>query len=228
MGVAMLPKGSSDPSVVAGKLADDRMVYIAHKSDQDAAVAVASTIAGYPPHVSMLLKQVSIDSDQFTSAEIDAINGSETFGSGPAGKGVNWLVDPTLIAGGGTYLGEGYTGNGGGKKYIDVQRTVDDCAFKLKARLIRSIGNLRISRSGLRALVVQMEAVLDPMVAAGVIEGHQIVVPVLALLDADPASLTAAQLQVIQDAQADRFVEVLAAVDYAGAIHRISITLRFE
>jgi hypothetical protein len=228
MGVAMLPKGSSDPSVVAGKLADDRMVYIAHKSDQDAAAAVVGTIAGYPPHVSMLLKQVSIDSDQFTSAEIDAINGSETFGSGPAGKGVNWLVDPTLIAGGGTYLGEGYTGNGGGKKYIDVQRTVDDCAFKLKARLIRSIGNLRISRSGLRALVVQMEAVLDPMVAAGVIEGHQVVVPVLALLDADPASLTATQLQVIQDAQADRLVEVLVAVDYAGAIHRISITLRFE
>jgi hypothetical protein len=189
---------------------------------------VAGTIAGYAPHVSMLLKEVSIDSDQFSSAQIDTINGSETFASGPAGKGINWLIDPTLIAGGGTFLGEGYTGNPGGKKYIDVQRTIDDCSFKLKARLIRSIGNLRISRSGLRSLVVQMEAVLDPLITAGVIEGHRIVVPVLDLLDADPASLTAAQLQVIQDAQTDRLVEVLVAVDYAGAIHRLSITLRFE
>jgi hypothetical protein len=228
MGVAMLVKGSDDASVVAGTLADDRMIYIAHKSDQDAAAAVAGTIAGYEPHVSMLLKQVSIASDPFTAAEIDAINGSETFDSGPAGKGVNWLVDPALIAGGGIYLGEGYTGNPGGKKFIDVQRTIDDCSFKLKARLIRSVGNLRISRSGLRSLVVQMEAVLDPLVAGGVIEGYQIVIPVLDLLDADPASLTAAQLQAIQDAQADRVVEVLIAIDYAGAIHRIAITLKFE
>ena len=127
MGVAMLAKGADDASVVAGALADDRMIYIAHKSDEDAAAAVAGTIAGYDPSISMLLKQVSIDSDQFTAAEIDAINGSETFDSGPAGKGVNWLVDPVLIAGGGIYLGEGYTGNPGGKKFIDVQRTIDDC-----------------------------------------------------------------------------------------------------
>jgi hypothetical protein len=228
MGVVMLAKGSTDATIVAGTLADDRMVYIAHKSDQDAAAAVAGTIAGYEPHISMLLKQVSIDSAQFTAAEIDAINGSETFRSGPAGKGVNWLVDPALIAGGGTFLGEGYTGNPGGKKFVDVQRTIDDCSFKLKARLIRSVGALRISRSGLRSLVVQMEAVLDPMVAGGVIEGYSIVVPILNLLDADPSALTAAQLQAISDAQAQRVVEVLAAVDYAGAIHRIAITLKFE
>jgi hypothetical protein len=228
IGVAMLAEGATDTSVVGGTLADDRMVYIAHKSNQDAAAAVAGTIAGYEPHVSVLLKQVSIDSDPFTAAEIDAINGSETFDSGPAGKGVNWLVDPSLIAGGGIYLGEGYTGNPGGKKFVDVQRTVDDCSFKLKARLIRSVGNLRISRSGLRSLVVQMEAVLDPLVAGGVIEGYEIVIPVLDLLDADPASLTDAQLQAINDAQAQRVVEVLVAVDYAGAMHRIAITLKFE
>jgi hypothetical protein len=238
MGVAMLAKDSADPSVVAGALADDRMIYIAHKSrpilvapgtskDADAAAAVAGVIAGYPPYVSMLLKQVSIDIDPFTSAEIDAINGSETFDSGPAGTGINWLVDPVLIPGGGTYLGEGYTGNPGGKKYIDVQRTIDDISFKLKARLIRSVGNLRISRSGLRSLVVQMEAVLDPMVAGAVIDSYDLVIPVLDLLDADPSSLTAAQLQAIQDAQTDRLVQLLAAVDYAGAIHRLSITLKF-
>jgi hypothetical protein len=176
----------------------------------------------------MLLKQVAITSAPFTSAEVDAINGSETFASGPAGKGVNWLTTPALIPGGGVYLGEGYTGNPGGKKYIDVVRTVDDVSFKLKARLIRSVGTLRISRSGLRSLVVQMEAVLDPLVAAGIIESHDVVVPILDLLDADPASLTPAQLQAINDAQNNRVVEVLAAVDYAGAVHRIAITMKFE
>jgi hypothetical protein len=238
MGVAMLSKASADPSIVAGALADDRMIYVAHKShpievtagnfkDADAAAAVAGTIAGYPPSISMLLKQVAIDIDPFTSAEIDTINGAETFDSGPAGHGVNWLTSPALIPGGGTYLGEGYTGNPGGKKYIDVQRIIDDTSFKLKARLIRSVGNLRISRSGLRSLVVQMEAVLDPLLAGGVIDNYSIVIPVLDLLDADPAALSAAQLQAIQDAQTDRLVQVLAALDYAGAIQRISITLRF-
>jgi len=230
MGVAMLGRGAVDTTLVTGKgaLVSDRMIYVAHKSGEDAAAAVAGTVAGYPPHISMLLKPVAIDSDPFTAAEIDTLNGSETFDSGPAGNGVNWLVDPSLIAGGGIYLGEGYTGNPGGKKYIDVQRTIDDCAFKLKARLIRTIGDLRISRSGLRSLVVQMEAVLDPMVSDGVIEDYAITIPILDLLDADPSTLTAAQLQVIQDAQADRIIEVLLAVDYAGAIHRIAITLNFE
>jgi hypothetical protein len=49
MGVAMLAKGATDTSVVSGSLANDRMVYVAHKSDEDAAAAVAATIAGYDP-----------------------------------------------------------------------------------------------------------------------------------------------------------------------------------
>ncbi|MBU2670209.1 hypothetical protein KOI35_42585 [Actinoplanes bogorensis] len=230
MGVVMLVKGASDPAVVTGKgkLVSDRMVYIAHKSDDDAAAAVAGTIAGYPPHISMLLKQVAISSAPFSATDIDKINQSEDFGNPPKGNGVNWLVDPVLIAGGGVFLGEGYTGNpGGGTKYIDVRRTVDDISFKLKARLIRAIGNLRISRSGLRALTVQLEAVLDPLVGDEVIDGYSIDIPILDLLDADPAALTAAQLQAIQNAQADRIAQILVTVDYAGAIHRIALALNF-
>ena len=228
MGVIMLAKGSTDPTVVAGALANERLVYIAHKSDEDAASAVAGAIAGYEPHISLLLKQVNIDTDLFSAAEIETINGSETFDSGPAGKGVNWLVDPVLIPGGGIYMGEGYTGNPGGKKYIDIVRTIDDVSFRLKAQLIKTIGNLRISRSGLRALIAQMEAVLEPLVRNEVIESYDIVIPILVLLDKDPNTLTAAQLQQINDAQSQRVVEVLAAVDYAGAIHRLAITLKFE
>lgn len=227
MGVAMLAKDSADPSVVTGTLASDRMIYVAHRSDEDAAAAVTGTVAGYPPHISMLLKQVMINSAPFVASDIDTLNQAEQVGDPPKGNGVNWLAQPALIPGGGVYLGEGYTGNPAKMKFIDVQRTVDDISFKLKARLIRAIGNLRISRSGLRALVVQLEAVLDPLVRGEVIDSYAIDVPVLDLLDADPAALTAAQLLTIQHAQSDRLAEVLVSVDYAGAIHRIALTLNF-
>jgi len=230
IGVAMLEKGATDPVIVAGDLVTDRMVYIAHKSDADAAAAVAAVIAGYEPHVSLLLKPVAIVSDPFTPSEILQINGNEGFGTGPAGLGINWLTDPPLIPGRGIFLGEGYTADGAAgqpKKYIDIVRTLDYITNMLKRRLIISIGNVRISRSGLRSLVGQMEAVLEPPLSAQMIESYRVTVPILALLDKDPATLTAAQATAIGDAQATRRVEVLIEVDYAGALHRLDITLKF-
>jgi hypothetical protein len=229
IGVAMLPKDSADPEVVTGALATDRMVYIAHRSTQDAAAAVAGTIAGYEPHVSLLLKQVAITSPSFTQAQIEALNGSETFASGPAAKnGVNWLTSPALIPGSAVYMGEGYTGNPGGITYIDARRYVDSLSFQLNARLIRSIGNVRISRSGLRALVAQIEAILSPQQQADILTGFEVSIPLLALLDKDPATLTAAEAEQIGRAEAERLVQVLVAVQYAGAVHRLSVTLKFD
>lgn len=226
MGVAMLAKGDTDPEII---LANDRMVYIAHNSDQDAAAAVAGTIAGYEPSVSLLLKPVKITSAPFKPADIEKLNGPETSKSGPAGQGVNWLTTPALIPGNGVYMGEGYTGDpGSGKKYIDVCRFVDDVSFKLKAQLISSIGNVRITRSGLRALVAQMEAVLTPLLDADVLNSFELVVPVLTLLDKDPATRTAEENRRIHDAEVARLVQVMAALEYAGAVHRISITLKFD
>ena len=227
MGVAMLENGVTNTGLVTGDLAHERMVFVAHKSGQDAAAAVAGTIAGYEPHISPLLKPVKITSAPFTTSEIQTINGSETFSSGPAGQGVLWLTDPVLIPGRGTYMGEAYTGNPGGKKYVDIVRTVDDVSFRLKARLIKTIGELRISRSGLRSLVAQMEAVLDPLIRQEVIEDYDLTIPVLTLLDKDPNVLTPSEVQQINNAQNDRVVEVLAALDYAGAIHRLALTLKF-
>jgi len=51
-------------------------------------------------------------------------------------------------------------------------RTIDDISFRLKATLIQAIGNLRISRSGLRALVSEMTAVLEPLRQREVIESY--------------------------------------------------------
>ncbi|MFE7580852.1 hypothetical protein ACFU5Y_04705 [Streptomyces gardneri] len=227
IGVAMLAKGASDPAVVVGSLVSERMVYVAHKSNEDVAAAVAGTIAGYEPHVSLLLKKVKVSSDPFSAQELVKLNGSEgPDNGGPAGKGVNWLVDPPLIPGAGVYLGEGYTGSPGDKKYIDIVRTVDDITFRLKARLIGTIGNLRISRSGLRGLVAEMETVLEPLRRAEVIEEYEIVVPILALLD--KPQRTPLEDRLVQDAQTERAAEAMVRVDYAGAIHRINITLKFD
>jgi hypothetical protein len=218
IGVAMLGKDVRAPAIITGNMSNERMVVIAHTSTEDAAAAVAGTIAGYEPHISLLLKPVSLSMDTlFSDSDIDAFNTAR----------VNWLTDPTLIPGKGLFMGEGYT-LGADIPYIDIIRTIDDVSFRLKAQLIRSIGDLRVSRSGLRTLVSQMTAVLEPLKQREVIEEYDIFLPLLVLLDKDPGSLTDAELEQINNAQNARTVDAIVSVDYAGAIHRLNITLKFE
>jgi len=232
IGVAMLQRDVSDPTVISGNtaLVNERMVYIAHRSDDDAAAAVAGTIAGYEPAVSLVLKPVNLRTDLFTPTQIQTINGAvEDRTTGPTGAGVNWLTHPTLIPGSGVYMGEGYTGNpGGGKKFIDIVRVIDDVSFKLKAQLIATIGTLRISRAGLRTLISQMQVVLIPMVDSGILDDFQIHVPLLTILDKPETARTPEEQAAITQAHAQRLVQVVAAVSYAAAIHRISIDLVFS
>lgn len=218
IGAAMLGKGVSDPGVITSNMQSDRMFVVAHKSDEDAAAAAAGVIAGYEPHVSLLLKPVSLGMDSyFSDSEIDAFNTAQ----------INWLVDPSLIPGKGLYLGEGYS-LGSKMPYIDIVRTVDDISFRLKAQLIQSIGNLRVTRSGLRALVSQMTAILEPLLQRQVIDGYDVFIPLLVLLDKDPLSLADVELQQIKNAQDARTIDAIVTVDYAGAIHRLNITLAFK
>jgi hypothetical protein len=231
IGVAMLPRDSTDVAAVTGNasLANFRMVYVAHRSDEDAAAAVAGTIAGYEPHISLLLKPVNIQTGLFSASQIETINGSETSTTGPAGNGVNWLTRPALIPGGGVYMGEGYSGDpGGGRKFIDVVRVIDDVSFRLKAQVIKTIGNLRISRPGLRGLITQMEVVLIPLVDLGVLDDYQIHVPLLGILDKEEAARTDQEKAALTQAHAQRLVQVTVAVSYAAAIRRISIDLVFS
>jgi len=217
IGVAMLGKNLTNPALVTSSMSINRLVMVAHKSDEDAAAAVAGTIAGYEPHISLLLKQVKIGMDElFSDSEMEAFNTAR----------INWLTDPSLLPGKGLFMGEAYT-LGTDMPYIDIVRTVDDVSFRLKAMLIRSIGDLRVSRSGLRALASQMTAVLEPLKQREVIEGYDVFIPLLVLLDKEPADLTDAELQQINNAQNDRTVQAIVSVDYAGAIHRLNITLKF-
>ena len=218
LGIAMLGKGVTNTALITGPMAQNRMMMVAHHSDDDAAAATAGVMAGYPPHISLLLKPISLDMDDvFADAEIDAFNA----------KRVNWVTRTPLLPGQGFYLGEGYT-LGVDQPYADIVRTIDQISFALKAALIRSIGVLRVTRAGLRAMVSQMSAVLQPLQDDAVIDSYLVYFPLLTLLDKDPAKLTDVELQQIQTAQATRSVSSIVTVDYAGAIHRLNITLKFE
>jgi hypothetical protein len=218
IGVAMLGNGVTDTTLISGTIAQDRMTMIAHHSTEDAAAAVAGVIAGYPPHISMLLKPIAIDMDNvFSDSEIDAFNNAR----------INWVTRTPLIPGAGFYMGEGYT-LGADQPYIDIPRTIDEISFDLKAALIRSIGVLRVTRAGLRALVAGMTAILQPLQDQGVIDSYLVFFPLLVLLDKDPSALTDVELQEIHNAQATRTVDSIVTIQYAGAIHRLNITLKFE
>jgi hypothetical protein len=223
IGVAML-----DPALTAataatlntGVVKNERMYLIAHTSAEDAGAATAGVIAAYEPQISMLLKPISLAMTQlFSDAEIDTFDGAS----------INWVTSPILIPGQAMFLGEGYTADPSqNMKYIDIVRTIDSINFMIKAELIQAIGNYRISRSGLRGIVTLVQAVLSPQVALEVIEDYSVYIPLLVLLDKDPTTLSAAEQTEITQAQANRSVDMVVTVTYAGAIHRLQIDLVFQ
>jgi hypothetical protein len=222
IGVVMLAKDAAPP-VAADDLTSSaaRLVYVAHKSDEDAAAAVAGTIAGYEPHISLLLKPVNLAmADTFSDSEITAFNADSAR--------INWLTRPTLIPGNGLYLGEGYIKGNAKVPYIDITRTIDDVSFRLKAQLIQAIGALRINRPGLRTLASQMASVLEPLKQREVIDQYDVFMPLLVLLDKDPATLMPLEAQELKNARDARTVDAIVTVTYAGAIHRLNITLKFQ
>jgi hypothetical protein len=218
IGVAMLGNGVTDTALITATMSQNRVAMVAHHSTEDAAAATAGVIAGYAPHISLLLKQITIDMDKvFSDSEIDAFNTAR----------INWVTRTPLIPGAAFYMGEGYT-LGADQPYIDIVRTIDEISFDLKAALIRSIGVLRVTRAGLRALSAAMSAVLQPLQDDGVIDSYLVFFPLLILLEKDPNKLTDVELQEIHNAQATRTVASIVTIEYAGAIHRLNITLKFE
>lgn len=217
IGVAMLGSGVTDVNLVTGGMSNERMTLVAHKSPEDAAAAYAGAIAGYPPHISLLLKPINITMDDtFTDAEISAFDGAR----------INWLTDPVLIPGRSLMMGESYT-LGADKPYVDIVRVIDDISFRLKALLIRVIGNLRISRPGLRSLESRIAAVLQPLVQDQVIVSFDVFTPLLSILDKTPEERSAIEAQQLTNARNARTVSSLISVVYAGAIHRLNLTLNF-
>ncbi|MFD3565993.1 hypothetical protein [Streptomyces sp. NPDC058667] len=224
IGVAMLDStltAQEQADLNTGTVHTDRMVLIAHKSPKDdVAAAVAGVIAGYEPHVSLLLKPIAIDMPgSFTTSEIDAF----------VAKSVNWVTSPTMLPGHGLYLGEGLTASeSGNRKYIDIVRTLDDISFRIKASLIQAVGDLRIDRPGLRTVVTLVQTVLAPLVTRGILEDYAIHIPLLVLLERERATLTAPEVEQISDGRAARSVDMDVSVVYTGVIHKIAVKLELK
>jgi hypothetical protein len=247
IGVAMLPQGGITDSggKVTDKFADwkdptdvnspmtwssSRVVFVAHNSPDDVAAAVSGVIAGVDPWISLVLKPVTgiaqvgdfSDSALLTFLHPDQV--------GLVQPKVNPVVHPEFLAGSGPVMGEGLTADGTGQRqYIDIVRTIDDIAFRIKATLTspQVIGTLRINRPGLRILNSILRAMLNTRVAEGEIDGYAIDIPIQAITEKDEKDRTDDEKQQLQQVQNSRSLPLNVSVEYSGAIHQLIVTLKF-
>jgi hypothetical protein len=247
IGVAMLPEGGitdaagkvtnkfsdwKDPGDVTSPMnwASSRIAFAAHNSPDDVAAATAGVIAGVDPWVSLVLKpvrgitQVGDFGDQ---ALLTFLHPDEVGLTQPR---VNPVVHPEFLAGSGPVMGEGFTADGTGQReYIDIVRTIDDIAFRIKAILTSPevIGTLRINRPGLRILTSILQGMLNTRVAEGEIDSYAIDIPIQAIVEKDEKDRTPAEQQQLQQVQNGRQLPLNLSVEYAGAIHQLIVTLKF-
>jgi hypothetical protein len=197
------------------------MVLVAARgSTTDAATAAMAAIAGYRPHVSMVLKQVRGVSlslaSQYGPSEIKGLSEA----------GINPLIDPALIVGEGFYFGEGRTySTDPALIYIDTVRVLDDIDFGLKAGLIGMIGDARITKAGMTQVALRVEGILGPLRQEAVIDDFSINIPVLNILRLPQSSWTPTDASLIQTARANRTVEMFVSITYGPAVHRLRVTL---
>ncbi len=247
IGVAMLPEGGIADSTghVSNKFSDwknpgdatspmnwasNRMVFVAHNSPDDVAAAAAGVIGGVDPWVSLVLKPVQgiTQVGDFTDQQLLTLMHPDQ--AGIVQPKVNPVVHPEFLAGSGPVMGEGFTADGTGERqYIDIVRTIDDIAFRVKAVLTspQVIGTLRINRPGLRVLTSIMRAMLNARVAEGEIDGYAINIPIQAIVEKDEADRTPDEQQQLQQVQNGRQLPLDVSIDYAGAIHQLVVTLKF-
>ena len=210
--------------------ASSRMAFVVANSADDIACSAAGVIAGVDPWVSLILKPVNgigIDGDLSDQAINIYLHPDQSNLTQPH---VIPIVHPDFLAGSGPVMGEGFSADGTGERlYVDIVRTIDDIAFRLKATLTspQVIGTLRINRPGLRVLSAIVRAMLAAQVAAGEIDDFAIDIPIQALTEMDPSQLTPAQQQQLQQVQNSRQLAFNVSVTYAGAIHQLVVTLNF-
>jgi hypothetical protein len=201
-----------------------RMVLVAARNaSSDLAAAAMAAIAGYQPHVSILLKQlrgVSIPLEaQYSATEIKQLSEANIIP----------IIDPSLIPGTGLYFGEGRAFTSDETKlYVDVVRTLDDIEFKLKAGLIGLVGDARITKSGMVRLKTRIEGVLEPLERADVIAGFEVQIPVLDIVSRPESTWTAGDQATVVNARSSRTIDVQIAVTYGPAVHRLNVTLAMK
>ncbi len=187
----------------------------------DVASAAMAAMAGYAPHISMVLKRVvgfrMPVASQYSPAEINGLSEANIIP----------IIDPALVMGESLHFAEGrcFTTDAN-LTFIDVVRTLDDVEFRLKAGLIGLVGDARVTRSGLNAVVTTCEGILEPLERAAVIDGFAIDIPVLRILNLPETARTAGEQQTVADARANRLVDLLVSVTLGPAVHRLVVTLQ--
>jgi hypothetical protein len=210
------------------KSGSSRMVMIAARGAVDGgggaaevAAAAASAIAGQAPATSMVLKKIRGFNmplvGQYSPGEIKAMSDD----------GLIPIIDPALITGTSLHFAEGtsYTTDAS-MKYIDLVRLLDDVEFKLKASLIGMIGDARISRTGLAAVIRRADGVLDQVKTSGAITNYSVIIPAYDALMKPEAARSAGEAALIVTTRAERLVDMTVIIVIGPAIHRLRVALQ--
>jgi hypothetical protein len=206
------------------KSSKSRMVAVAARQPSgDLATAAMAAIAGYPPHVSLVLKPIR----DVTIPLWEQYGASEIVGLSDAN--IIPIIDPVLITGTSVHFAEGRTFTSDTELlHVDLVRTIDDIEFRLRAGLIGLIGDARITKSGLTTLRLQMEGILGPLKRAAVIDEFSIGIPLLDILGMPRENWTPTEVNLVETARGSRVVEAYVHIVYGPAIHRLRITLNMD
>jgi hypothetical protein len=209
-------------AAVAGLKSDSsRMIMMAARgSTDDVATAAMAAIAGYDPQVSMVLKTIRgikmPREGRYGPSEIKAL--SE--------EGINPVVQPSLLVGEALHFGEGRTfTTDASMLFIDIVRVLDDIDFRLKAGLIGTVGDARITRPGLVLVKARTEGILGPLQRSAEIDDYSIRIPVLDILSVPESTRTVTDTAIVVEARANRTVDMLVTITYGPAVHRLKVTL---
>jgi hypothetical protein len=181
-----------------------------------------AAIAGYAPHISIVLKKlrgITIPREsQYSPAEIKGLSSDA--------NNINPIIDPTLIVGESLHFAEGrcFTSDAS-MLYVDIVRTLDDIDFRLKAGLIGSVGDARITKAGMTQVKVRTEGILGPLKAGSVIDDFVVQIPVLDVLALPQSTWTTTDTALVTTARANRTVDMIVTITYGPAVHRLKVAL---
>jgi hypothetical protein len=197
------------------------MVLMAARGAQgDVATAAMAAMAGFAPQVSMVLKRIrgiTIPlASQYSPSEIKGLSEEQIIP----------VIDPTLIPGEGLHFAEGrcFTTDES-LLFVDTVRILDKLHFDLRAGLIGTVGDARITRAGLTQVKVRVEGVLGPLQRQAVIDGFQVSIPVLDILGLPESARTPTDNAIVTQARLNRTVDLLIGVTLGPAFHMLQIVL---
>jgi hypothetical protein len=98
----------------------------------------------------------------------------------------------------------------------------------LRAGLIGSVGDARITTSGLTSVRIRVEGILEPLQRNAVIDGFTVRIPVLDILNLPPGTRTTTDDGIVASARANRTVDVLLTVEYGPAVHLLLLFLALK